>query len=212
MTKQDEFKKAVINNDISLVEILLKDKDIDPAYDNNSAMRIVSREGHFDIAKLLIADGRVEFTNYPYCHSVLEALSFKGHFNIVELLLNETDTNPSDYNNIALTNAANYGHLKIVQLLLKDKRVNPADCQNLAIRNATYNGHKEITELLLSYKRVDPSDFENHAIYFSYENGLLDIVSLLWNDNRVKTTLVNDFSNLYAILMQKDIQCKMSKF
>ena len=83
MTKQEQFENAVKNNNISLVKKFLKDKDINPASKNNAAMRIISDKGHFDIAKLLIKDGRIALSHYEFCHSALETLSFRGHFDII---------------------------------------------------------------------------------------------------------------------------------
>ena len=60
MTKQEKFEKAVRENNIETVKKLLKDSEVDPADNDNYAIRCASEYGYIEIVKLLLADKRVD--------------------------------------------------------------------------------------------------------------------------------------------------------
>ena len=62
MNIQEKFYKAIKNNDINNVELLLKNEKINPSKDNNYAVQLASENGHIDIVNLLWQDQRVKDT------------------------------------------------------------------------------------------------------------------------------------------------------
>jgi ankyrin repeat protein len=135
-------------NDINELEKILNNKELDPTVNYYAVMRMASRNGHYEIVKLLIHDLKIDpsiYDNYAICTA-----SEHGHLKVVELLLNDERVDPSADNNCATRMAAEYGHLEIVKLLLKDKRVDPGACNNFAIRWALRNSHFEIVKLFLN--------------------------------------------------------------
>ena len=48
------FRKAVENDYAKVVELLLRDKRVDPAADDNYAIKFAARNGHIKIVKMLV--------------------------------------------------------------------------------------------------------------------------------------------------------------
>jgi hypothetical protein len=99
----------------------LWDARVDPSGFNNYAVRIASKNGHFEVVKLLLSDAHVDPS---------DSLSFgfrlasdEGHLEIVKLLLADARVDPSAENNFAVRMATENGHLETVKLLLTDARV-----------------------------------------------------------------------------------------
>jgi hypothetical protein len=92
-TKQDEFEIAVGNNNLSVVETLLKDKRVDPAEFRNYAIGAASEEGYFNMVTLLLNDHRVnpsDDKNY----------ALRSAFNLVIKNKNSEQKNKAEYKNI----------------------------------------------------------------------------------------------------------------
>ena len=54
MSKHGEFEQAVKRGDSERIKSLLKDERVDPAAQDNYAIRRASRKGHTEVVKLLI--------------------------------------------------------------------------------------------------------------------------------------------------------------
>jgi hypothetical protein len=138
---------------------------------------MASENGHLEVVKLLLADPRVDPSDYN--NIAIQAASKNGQLEVVRLLLSHPRVNPSDYGNDAIKVAFLTGHLEVVRLLLSDRRMDPSVDDNLAIRWASKNGHLEFVKLLLSHPRVDPSAQNNDALRQASRNGSVDIVLAL---------------------------------
>ena len=60
MNKQYEFNNAIDINDQDVIKLLIKDNEVDPALDDNFAIRCSSRNGNLNVVKLLLKDNRVD--------------------------------------------------------------------------------------------------------------------------------------------------------
>jgi len=113
-----------------LVDVLLKDKRVQPEKEEESVAEALS---------IAIA---------------------RGNNKLVNTLLTDKRINPgADYNR-AIKVASQFGNKEAVELLIKDKRVDPSQedlttsKSNFALQQAYENGHTEIISLLLKDKRV----------------------------------------------------------
>jgi hypothetical protein len=89
---------AASYNYINLMKILLKNPNIDPAYDYNAAIKIASNLGSLEIVRELLNDSRVNpYTNNNY--AIKQAI-YKGHTEIVKELLQDprVTSDPIIYN------------------------------------------------------------------------------------------------------------------
>jgi ankyrin repeat protein len=84
MTKQNPFSKAIRNNDIKQVRLLLNDKEVVPSLDLNFPIQLASKNGYIDIVELLLKDKRVDPSDS--CNLSIRLASKKCYIDIVELL------------------------------------------------------------------------------------------------------------------------------
>ena len=134
MTKQEEFDKAYqnggfktvnirqkkfyyscINGEVETVKRLLQDKWVDPAYDNNLAIRWAASNGQVETTKLLLKDKRVDPASDG--SGALRYASVRGKTDIVKLLLEDGRVDPTAYDSEAINIASRYGNKDIVELL-----------------------------------------------------------------------------------------------
>lgn len=74
MTKQKEFYKAIEKNDLKKTILLLKHEKVNPAFEDNKAIRLATKNNHYNVVKLLLKDHRVNpivFYNTPMFNSVI---------------------------------------------------------------------------------------------------------------------------------------------
>ena len=71
----------------NIVKLLLEDYRVNPADDNNWAIKGASANGHFNVVKLLLEDKRVN-PAIDKNYAIIWA-SDNGHYNVVKLLLRE---------------------------------------------------------------------------------------------------------------------------
>jgi len=60
------FLSACAYGHIDVVEILLKDSNIDPTYKNNKGLKHVSKNGHLNVVKLLLQDPRINLNRNDF--------------------------------------------------------------------------------------------------------------------------------------------------
>src|SRR3972149_6711686 len=186
-----QLVQAAEDGDINKVRQLIAD-GVNPAAMYNSAIRLASEYGYFEVVRLLLQDPRVDpaaLDNYA-----IQWASAKGHLAVVRLLLQDPRVNPAANNNEAIQGASHYGHLELVRLLLSDPRVDPTALDNYAIRWASENGHLEVVRLLLQDPRVNPAADDNSAIQLASVNGHLAVVRLLLSDPRVDPAAYDNYA------------------
>lgn len=88
---------------------------------NNNAIIIACNNGHLDIVKILLDDGRIDPAVLDNEAIIIAARN--GHYEIVKLLMNDTRVNPAARNNKALKDACRRNHRKVVNLLLTHEKV-----------------------------------------------------------------------------------------
>jgi ankyrin repeat protein len=161
--KKGDFLEAVSSNDVETVGYYLDDPDIDPADENNQALRSASEEGHTQMVRLLLTDPRV--------HPMQEIESLDDNDDVEDPLIL----------------ASQYGHVDIVKVLLADERVDPGEYNNQALQNAIITGFTEVVELLLKDPRVDPT--KGDLLFNAVQEGNVKIVKLLLSDCRIRLAL-----------------------
>lgn len=172
----EQFITAVGAGDEARVAILI-DLGINPAYDNNAAVRLAAANGHSNIVIRLLRDDRVDPSADD--NAAIREAAANGHSAVVEVLLQDLRVNPNARDNQAIRFAAKNGHLRVVELLLQDNQVNPTTANNYALRWAARNGHIAVVELLLQDPRVNPLDYNSEAIRGAIMEGHQNVVQLL---------------------------------
>lgn len=163
-----DFLNAVLCNNTEVVGYYLNDSFIDPAHENNLALRCACQEGHVEMVRLLLTDPRV--------HPMQDI------------------ENPDDNDDIEdpLILACQHGRTEIVKLLLADPRVDPGEYENQAIQTAIIKGHAEIVELLLQDERVPA--LEGELLFLAVQEGYAKVLQLMLADWRFKSQLIiSDF-------------------
>jgi hypothetical protein len=182
-----EFLEACKSGETEIVRRMLP--QVDPAVQDNEAIKFASWNGHIEVVRLLLADIRVD-PGAEYNQPIMWA-SFNGHTEVVQELLKHPRVNPAVFHNRAIVWACKKGHVKVVEVLLKDKRVNPADGLenengNEAFRWACEHGHVKVVEVLLKDKRVNPAAVENEAFRMACKNRDEKLIDMLLRDLRVR--------------------------
>ena len=193
-----------------LLKSLIKDPRVNPAFNDNQAIKFASDHGYDEIVEILLTNPKVgphAQDNYSIRYA-----SGNGHDKVVALLLKDPRVDPTVQNNNALKCAARNGHTEVVKLLLQDSRVDPNSAQNNPLKLAAENNQINMVMLLLSDPRVVPDDFIfrwaidkghsnvvskileslspeiNAALVTSLYKGYTEIVKLLLADERVDPT------------------------
>ena len=131
--------------------MLLNDKRINPADQNNLAFISACINGKIDIVKLLLKDKRInpaDQDNYAFIYACRE-----GNFDIVKLLFNDKRINPFDQNNLAFIHACRYGYVNIIKLFIE---------KNIYCFDFDYNSKEELYFL----KKIYPNFKENIKSFF----------------------------------------------
>jgi hypothetical protein len=120
---QKVFAKAVLEGRTEVVRALLADPRVDPAADNNEAIRMAAWRGHAEVVRALLADPRVD----PGVNDndALRTASLYGFAEVVRALLADPRVDPVAKNNKAIRVASFYGRTEVVRALLADPRVDP---------------------------------------------------------------------------------------
>jgi hypothetical protein len=115
VNKQEEFNKAILDNDFKSIKLLLNNHRVDPNVDNFNAIRHSSEYGYVEIVEILLKDLRVD----PSCYDnwSIGSASENGYLDIVKLLLNDSRVNPAADNNWAIRKSFENKYDEIVNLL-----------------------------------------------------------------------------------------------
>jgi hypothetical protein len=157
-----------------VVKLLFADQRVDPAAENNWAIRNASANGHAGVVKLLFADQRVD----PAADNnfAIRTASSNGYAGVVKLLLADQRVDPAADNNHAIRMASYQGHFSVVELLLADRRVDPSMGDPTALERASGEGYDDIVQMLLEHPKVVAT---KAALVAADEQRHNDIVRLL---------------------------------
>ena len=116
------LKKASYVGDAEVVTFWLE-KGADPRYSDDYAIRTACAQGHTNVVKILLDDGRADpACKYNLC---IQTASLHGHADVVKLLLADQRVNPEDRMSRSLRLASLYRRPEVVRLLLDDGRADP---------------------------------------------------------------------------------------
>jgi ankyrin repeat protein len=122
---------------------------------------------------------------------------------MVKTMLEFSNVDPSDKDNLAIRLAAENGYSDMVELLLQDERVDPTANSNYALRVACHKQHHRVVRQLLKDSRVDPTLYDGLTLQLADDNYKV-LVELL-KDDRFDTSLVIDVATknkIHVILRQ----------
>jgi hypothetical protein len=97
----DTFIQAVLDNNLIEVKTLLKDKAINPAQNNNTAIGSASAKGFYDMVRLLLNDPRVDPSDNN-SHSLLWSVQNK-YVDVALLLLEDGRVDATIYKNSCIS-------------------------------------------------------------------------------------------------------------
>lgn len=165
--KPDYFNNSAIgwasyNGRLEVVRLLLTNKSVDPADEDNFAILYASTNGHHKVVELLLKYPGVN----PSAQNniAVKLASEKGHEKVVELLL-KNGVDPSVDDNYAIRRASENNHLEVVKLLLNDPRVDPSKCINIC-EYLIKIGDKNLVEKILKDERCK----KVHSVLLSIKN------------------------------------------
>ena len=128
--QQKVFTEAYTkSDDVELVNLLIKNTEIDVSADNNNAIRWTSQLGHVAVVDRLLQEDRSRVDPSVDNNFAIQWASRNGHIAVVDRLLQEPKNrvDPSADNNYAIRYASEYGHIAVVERLLQDSRVKKLD-------------------------------------------------------------------------------------
>ena len=132
MDKQEDFIKYIRYKETEYIKVFLNDKDIDPSFQNNLAIRTAAEIGCFEIVELLLKDKRVDANESIGYGNAIRYASQSNYIDIVKLLL-RNNIDPSKNDNIAIIASNNND---IINLLWQDQRVkNTLEKNNFKLHN-----------------------------------------------------------------------------
>jgi ankyrin repeat protein len=174
------------------VELLLRNKRVNPGACYNVAIVCAAANGHLAVVELLLHDERVDPSatrNYAFFLAAKH-----GYVNIVKLLLQDRRMNPAETmenGSCALVAAANAGQTAVVELLLRDSRVRPT-AANAPIASAAFYAIQ--TDMFMRDGKVTPVNpaFGNYIFQDAAGKGHDAAVELLLQDDNVNPVAHNN--------------------
>jgi ankyrin repeat protein len=179
---------AVKNNNVKQVKTLLKSTSPDCLYqmsDPRTPLVMAAREGHLEIAKLLIQAGANVNKHASGDETPLMAASGNGNLGLVQFLIAKgasINKRLSD-NGTALLIAAKHGNTEVVSLLIsKRAKVDVAIQGNgtpliCAVRNEHYDVAKILLEHGANPNKISRGD--ENAMYHAYASNNKKMIELL---------------------------------
>ncbi|KAI9330162.1 ankyrin repeat-containing domain protein [Obelidium mucronatum] len=201
------FRWAAYQNQVEVVDFLLRVPGVDPAVLNNQVIGKVAEYGFKEMVERLLMDPRVDPTadgNYA-----IQIASEDGHVEVVRVLLEDGRADPAADMNYAVSFAAEKGRLEVVKLLLMDPRVDPSDNAEYSLMNAIRHGHLEVVKLLLGDSQVDPSAGDGMALSLAIQGYWIDIVALLLSHPLVDPTANDNHAFRIAMSLGLDDVLKL---
>lgn len=171
------FQWAAEKGFSKIVQLLLKDPDIDPEAYKNLALRKAASHGYSHIVDMLLIQGKVNPANYEN-YAVRWAAKYKES-KALDIFLDMPAVNPTEKNHAALCWAIKLDHTDIATTLLQDTRIDPSARENFALRTASARGNKPVVELLLQDVRVNIEAKNNQAIQLARSRKHKEVLQLL---------------------------------
>ncbi|KAJ3372741.1 hypothetical protein HDU91_002322 [Kappamyces sp. JEL0680] len=159
----------------SIVELLLKDRRIEPNDMGGLHFQIACLHGHLEVVKVFLQDTRLHLRQSKSINTVCT----KGYLKILELLLAHPLSNTQFDPSQALSNAARNGHAGVVARLLADPRVDPRHDDNYAIQCAALMGHDKVVRLMLRDPRVVLLPYSDMTLVRAIRTYCFDLVTKL---------------------------------
>lgn len=175
------LKEAVDANQPAIVSLLLREPLIDPAFDDNYAIKKASEMGYTDIVRILLSDSRIDPED-----SLILAIQ-NNHLGVVRQLLNDIRTNVKANDNQALMTAV-YGYgidYEIVRELIRSMEVDITARNNAAIRKFITDGDLRLVQLVFEETVLDPAFDDNTPLALAANFGHHDIVAYLLRQRNV---------------------------
>ena len=179
-----KFKVPYVNNDLQIacengnvkdVETILKQRDINPAYNNSWAFLQAVSNGHLEIVRLFVKHPRIDPCVFYFLP--IRIASRKGYLEIVKLLLDE---GPSWWRHDQAKNAIypsiRNGHTEIVKLLFQYGVEIPQHQYSYIFEQVCRRGHLKMIELLI--EKLNNIDL-SWGVGIASRAGHLDVVKLL---------------------------------
>jgi hypothetical protein len=145
--RNDGLLLAIQKRDPSMVELLLKDANIDAASNNNRAINLASANGDVEIVRMLL--NRPEVNPDPSINEALIEAAQNGHTEVVRLLLANPKVDPSTVGQRASYAASNGNHPEIVKLFINDERVSSKIYRVHTFVKAARSGNVDFVQYLL---------------------------------------------------------------
>ena len=165
----------------SKVDVILKDK--------NYALILTCKNGHTEVAELLLGDDAQVDMQTDDGMSALMWASQNGHTEVAKLLLDHHAQVDMQMNNgwSALMSASKHGHTEVVKLLLDHRAQGDLQDNNgwSALMLASKHGHTEVVKLLLDHRaQVDLQDNDGwSALMLASQEGHSEVAKLLLDDH-----------------------------
>jgi hypothetical protein len=124
MTKQNELYRAIEENNIDFIKLLLLNENVNPSDDNYQALSRASELNHFHIVSLLLKDKRIKNINQP---ESLNWAVLNGSYESVKLLVEDGRIDVCNMKNTPIKRANRESfepeYFKILKLLWSDSRI-----------------------------------------------------------------------------------------
>jgi hypothetical protein len=195
----EAFLDACRSGYAEIVQRMLRDAYVNPAANDNAALRCAAANGHARVVELLLSDERVDPTAAE--HDALSFAAQNGHAAVVEVLLGDERVFPGARSCAAILYAARNGHVAVVQMLARDGRTRPGWASQTAFGAALEYGQAAVVDMLLQEETCCARTYcENLFIEMAVEDGHADVVDALLRDYRVVISLL-DFPDTLAYVL-----------
>ncbi len=114
-TRQTLFLWAARYGHHQVVNRLLLDERVDPAADDNYAIRYAAENGHLQVVNRLLQDERVDPAAQD--NDAICCAARYGHLQVVNRLLLDDRVDPTAQDNFAICSALVYGHAEVMNRL-----------------------------------------------------------------------------------------------
>ena len=143
---------AVQEGHSSIVELLLKNANVDIAVNNNEAIRLASAKGNINIVRNLLNHPQVD-PGALDDEAIIKAAR-KGHADVVRLLLAHPRVKSSARNYLAVFTAIRKNHADIVKLLINNERYIPTSAGFFLIEQAAQFGNADLVQFFLNHQSL----------------------------------------------------------
>lgn len=208
--KKELFLEAIqlVGYKNEYITFLLQDSDIDPAMDDNRAIRFCVKANNYPLTKLLLSDPRVDPSVRDNC--CLVTVVENNSIRIMEMLIKHPKIDPSFNNNCVFIHGVSHGNVSLVKELLLDKRVNPSVNNNLCLIHAIKNNDTSMMKLLLQNNRIDPTINNNIVTTIA----LTHVIALfeLFKQQKISTNVFDSaIYNLYLLYNHMGVNISLSE-